>query len=268
MTMPMNAGRRGGPRRPPPRPVSVLSVEQLTPRMVSIRFAGESLRTFAEPAPTAHIKLFLPDAAGQVAVPVVGPDGLEWPDGRPTMRTYTPRTFDAAAGTLEVWFVLHGEGPAARFAAAAKPGDRAAIGGPGGRFSVPAGAGSWWIGGDESALPAVAMLLEALPATARADVHLEVEDATDEIQLPAHPGATLTWHHRGGAAAGEVLRAVAQQAALTAGTHVWAACEASAVRSIRADVLAAGVVPRFQLTTRGYWRVGEANHPDHDYGED
>jgi hypothetical protein len=22
------------------------------------------------------------------------------------------------------------------------------------------------------------------------------------------------------------------------------------------------------LVTRGYWRSGEANHPDHDYGED
>jgi NADPH-dependent ferric siderophore reductase len=22
------------------------------------------------------------------------------------------------------------------------------------------------------------------------------------------------------------------------------------------------------LVTRGYWRVGEADHPDHDYGDD
>jgi len=27
-------------------------------------------------------------------------------------------------------------------------------------------------------------------------------------------------------------------------------------------------LPRDHVTTRGYWRVGEANHPDHDFGED
>ena len=27
-------------------------------------------------------------------------------------------------------------------------------------------------------------------------------------------------------------------------------------------------VPVGQLVTRGYWRAGEQNHPDHDYGED
>lgn len=259
---------RGPRHRPPPRPVEVVAVETLSPRMVSIRFGGESLTTFAEPAPTAHIKLFLPDADGNVAAPVSGPDGLEWPDGRPTMRTYTPRSFDAAAGTLDVWFVLHGEGPAARFAASAAVGDRAAIGGPGGRFAVDEGAERWWIGGDESALPAVAMLLEALPASVHADVHLEVADGRDEFTLPSHPGASVTWHHRSGAAPGALLRTELAEAAVDGETHVWVASEASAVRTIRADVLAAGTVPRAQLTTRGYWRIGEVNHPDHDYGED
>ena len=27
-------------------------------------------------------------------------------------------------------------------------------------------------------------------------------------------------------------------------------------------------IPVAQLVTRGYWRTGEQNHPDHDYGED
>ena len=27
-------------------------------------------------------------------------------------------------------------------------------------------------------------------------------------------------------------------------------------------------LPPDSLVTRGYWRLGEANHPDHDYGDD
>ncbi|MFJ4152746.1 siderophore-interacting protein [Streptomyces galbus] len=260
--------RPGGPRRRPPREVEVVDVRPLTPRMVAVVFAGESLADFAEPAPTAHIKLFLPDTEGNVPRPVVGLDGrLEWPEGRPTMRTYTPRRFDAEAGTLEVWFVLHGDGPAARWAAQAQPGCRAAIGGPGGRFSVDPTAALWWIGGDESALPAIATLLEALPDDITGQVHLEVEDADARIALPTHAGVEVTWHHRR-SEPGTALVDVLRQATLRSDTHIWVACEASAVRKARSSILTNQVLPRFQLTTRGYWRVGEVNHPDHDYGED
>ncbi|THA32714.1 siderophore-interacting protein [Streptomyces sp. A1277] len=265
---PRGEGRPGGPRRRPPRQVEVVDVRPLTPRMVAVVFAGESLAGFAEPAPTAHIKLFLPDAEGNVARPVVGPDGhLEWPDGRPTMRTYTPRRFDAEAGTLEVWFVLHGDGPAARWAAQAEPGSRAAIGGPGGRFSVHPTATSWWIGGDESALPAIATLLEALPDDVTGQVHLEVEGLEARVGLPAHAGVEVTWHDRVGGPGAALVDALHRDG-LGDDTHVWIACEASAVREARSYLLGDRVLPRPQVTTRGYWRVGEANHPDHDFGED
>lgn len=259
---------RRRPSRPPPRHVEVVSVDRLADRMLSIVLGGESLATFTPPPPTAHIKLFLPDASGNVAVPVVGPEGLVWPDGRPTMRTYTPRRFDADARTLEVWFVLHGDGPAAQWAADAKPGDRVAIGGPGGRFTVDATATRWWICGDESALPAVATLIEALPAGASAQVHLEVEGTEDQIDLTTPPGVAVTWHHRAGADSGETLVAAVQSAVLDEETHVWAACEASAVRRIRTHLVADRPLPRAHVTTRGYWRVGEADHPDHDFGAD
>ena len=49
---------------------------------------------------------------------------------------------------------------------------------------------------------------------------------------------------------------------------VWIACEATAVRRIRGTLLAGRGVDPTTLVTRGYWRLGEQNHPDHDYGED
>jgi len=247
----------------------VVATAALTPNLRAVTFGGDALATFAEPVPTAHIKVFLPEPDGTMRVGVAGADGMvEWPDGRPTMRTYTPRRFDAEARTLEVWFVLHGDGPAADWAARAKVGDRAAIGGPGGRFTVDPSARRWWIAGDTSALAAVATLLEALPADAAAEVHLELDDAADEIALPAHPGASVTWHVRGVGQAGGALLDALQPADVTPDTHLWAGCEASAVRRIRAHALRDLALPRDQVTTRGYWRVGEANHPDHDFGED
>jgi NADPH-dependent ferric siderophore reductase len=46
------------------------------------------------------------------------------------------------------------------------------------------------------------------------------------------------------------------------------ACEAAAMRGIRRYLIAERHLPAASLVTRGYWRAGEQNHPDHDYGED
>jgi NADPH-dependent ferric siderophore reductase len=266
---------RNGRRRPPPRPAEVVSVSRLTPRLVSVRVGGDALAGFRIEAPTAHIKVFLP-AAGQteLSLPTAGPDGLVWPDdgARPVVRTYTPRSFDAESGTLEIQFVLHGVGPASEWAERAALGDRLAVGGPGGRFSLDPAADKWWIAGDESAIPAVATLLEALPATATADVHIEVADAGDELALSSAARTTITWHHRHtpdawGAELSDAARS-AGPGAPAAGTRIWVACEAAAMRGIRRYFLAEREWSARSLVTRGYWRLGEANHPDHDYGDD
>ena len=113
-------------------------------------------------------------------MPIMTPEGRVWPEDqpRPIVRTYTPRAYDAETNTLEVQFLLHGEGPASEWAQRATPGDRLAIGGPGGRFSLDPSVERWWIAGDESALPAIGTLLDSLPASAAAEVHLEVEAPT------------------------------------------------------------------------------------------
>lgn len=237
--------------------------------MVSVWVGGDALSGFRIEAPTSHIKVFLP-APGQVApvLPEYTPDGPAWPpEGeRPSVRTYTPRRFDEASGTLEVQFVLHGAGPASEWAEHASVGDQLAIGGPGGRFVMDPSVERWWIAGDESAIPAVGTLLDALPASAIADVHLEVAGSDDEIELPTAAKATVTWHHRRAPDAwGEELY---DQARAAGGGQIWVACEASAVRRIRRYLTAERHLPAGSLVTRGYWRLAVSNHPDHDYGDD
>ena len=40
------------------------------------------------------------------------------------------------------------------------------------------------------------------------------------------------------------------------------------MRGMRRYFLGERRLPVSALVTRGYWRIGEANHPDHDYGDD
>jgi NADPH-dependent ferric siderophore reductase len=115
----------------------------------------------------------------------------------------------------------------------------------------------------------VATLLEALPPSSTAEVHLEAASPDDEIPLlgPAH--TTITWHHRRTPDAwGAELYEAAQNASIATGTHIWVACEAAAMRRIRTHLRADRRIPASSLVTRGYWRLGAANHPDHDYGDD
>jgi len=261
------AGR--GRRRPPPVPVEVVSTAWLTPRLVSIRVRGHDLSRFADAPATSHIKVFLP-ADGQDApvLPAIAPDGTrEWPEGvaRPVMRTYTPRGLDG--DVLEIQFVVHGDGPASAWAAGARPGSRIAIGGPGGRVPLDFAGERWWIAGDESAIPAIGTLLERIPPSSEGVVHVEIAAPADRVELTAPSGVEVRWHVRESREWGAPLEAAAAGAAVDPAAQYWVACEATAVRRIRAALLAAGVA-RERLVTRGYWRAGEPDHSDHDYGED
>jgi NADPH-dependent ferric siderophore reductase len=250
----------------------VVAVSRIAPRLVSVWVRGDALEGFAAAAPTSHLKVFLP-AEGQTApiLPEYTPDGAASAgDGpQPAVRTYTPRRFDEASGTLEIQFVLHGAGPASEWADRANAGDQLAVAGPGGRFSMDPAAERWWIAGDESAIPAVGTLLEALPDSAAAEVHLEVAGPDDEIELASPAKTTITWHHRRTPDAwGSELDEAARGAAIADGTRVWVACEAAAMRGIRRYLIGERRLPASSLVTRGYWRLGAANHPDHDYGDD
>ena len=249
-----------------------MSVSPVSPRLISVLVTGDDLDGFTDAAPTSHLKVFLP-ADGQDApnLPAPGPDGTPVaPDGpAPVVRTYTPRRYDPATKTLEIQFLLHGTGPASEWAQRAKPGDKLAVAGPGGRFSLEPVADHWWLAADESAIPAVGTLLEALPETAAADVHLEVDGPDDEVEFASPAKTTISWHHRRRPDAfGVELADAARAATIPDGARIWVACEAAAMRDIRRYFITERQLPPASLVTRGYWRAGEQNHPDHDYGED
>jgi NADPH-dependent ferric siderophore reductase len=255
-----------------PRRVDVVSVKRSSPRWVSVVFRGHDFDGFRIEAPTGHVKIFFP-ADGETAVPApaVADGRVVFPNAtaQPPVRTYTPRRFDPASGTLEVQFLLHGDGPASRWAERAAVGHRLVIIGPGGRFSLEPDVRRWWIAGDESALPAISTLLEALAPDVDAEVHVEVAGDGDRLDLSSRARLDVRWHLRTAPDAfGAELLHAARAADTSARVRFWVACEASAMREIRRYLLDDRRLPRTSTVTRGYWRLGQTDYPDHDYGED
>src|SRR5690554_1079168 len=149
------------------RRLEVRRVAELSPSMRRITLAGDDLAGFLSASFDDHVKLIVPEAAGEEPdVPAIGPEGMIFAEGRrkPAMRDDTPRRYDPASNELDIDFVLGHEGPATDWASQAKPGHPLGIAGPRGSFVVPMTFDWHLLIGDETAIPAIARRLEELPA--------------------------------------------------------------------------------------------------------
>ena len=246
------------------RLLQVRDVSRLTPKMARLVLAGEELAGFVSAAHDDHVKLFFPPPGTQKPVlPVQGPNGPVYPEGalRPAARDYTPRRYDASAGTLAVDFVLHGAGPATSWAAHARPGDFLGVGGPRGSFIVPDDFDWYLFAGDETALPAIARRLEELPAGARVIAVIEVADAAEEQQLASRGRLDISWLHRNGAPPGEtslLLDAIAELALPPGEGYAWVATEAASAKALRAHLVGARALRKDRMKAAAYWKRGAA----------
>ena len=256
-------------RREPPRfrRVAVRRIERLTPRMARVTLAGPELEGLAVEQPAASVRLLLPErGADELVMP--GWNGNEFllPNGRrPAIRTFTPRRVDAEMLELDLEIVLHGDGVASGWAEATRAGAQAAISGPGRGYVIEREAPAFLVAGDETAIPAMGQLLEALPTSALVQVYVEVARPDARLDLPAHPHATIEWRDLpAGAPPGEALVAAVTGADLVPGARVWVAGEAAAVQRIRRHLFGERGMARTQATVRGYWRRGRAGEAGED----
>jgi NADPH-dependent ferric siderophore reductase len=254
-------------RREPPRfrRVEVRRVEQVSPRLVRITVAGSELEGLAVEQPAASVRLLLPSpGTRELVMPTWTGNEFLLPDGqRPTIRTFTPWRVDADALELDLGIVVHGTGAASEWAAGAEPGDAGAISGPGRGYAVDHNAPAYLLAGDETAIPAITQLLEALPADTRVQVHIEVGHPGARITLPAHPNATVEWCDLpSGAASGELLIEAVSGADLAPDSKVWVAGEAAAVWRVRKHLFDERGLRRNQAAVRGYWKHGRSGDTD------
>nr|WP_300336341.1 siderophore-interacting protein [Actinomyces sp.] len=303
-------------------PVTVAGVRDLTPSMRRVTFTGPSLADFADPGWDQRIKLVLPAPEGAYEhLPQAGEQWYqEWlalpARHKPPIRTYTTRAVRTGRGgtwpEVDVDMVLHDPaegGPAARWLAGCAVGDPAVLLGPsrawlatqapkaarssGVDFVPPRVTRQYLLGGDETAAPAIARILQDLPPQARGIAVIEMPRQEDAAYLPSRPGFEVRVRGRQGAAHGSLLvDAVAQAAAelapvgcpcqveeidvdaellwevprhakggaalVSTSLYAWLAGEAGAVRAMRRHLVCERGIDRRSVAFMGYWRSGRA----------
>jgi len=251
-----------------PYPIHIRECEVVGTGMVGsgllrLTLGGDGTAGFESHAPCEHVKLVFPDERGELRLPV--PDGLvlRWPRPMPVSREYTVRRYDAATGEIDLDIALHQGGLAAEWAANATPGTRVHVAGPPGGVVVPAHYENYLLGGDITALPAIARRLEELPRTAAGWAFIEVADASEEIELSAPEDVAVRWLHRGVAAPGtsDVLERAVRTVQVPPGERVfvWLAGEAGVLKPLRRWVRDELGVPREDCDITGYWKRGIAD---------
>lgn len=258
------------------RPVHSFEVvrrEQLAPHLVRVVLGGSGFDTFVPNDFTdSYVKLvFVADDVDVAALP--RPLTLDSFSGlpaekQPVIRTMTVRRADPAARELTVDIVVHGEhGVAGPWAATAEPGQPMYLMGPGGAYAPDPTADWHLLAGDESALPAIAAALEALPDNAVGKAFIEISGPEDEIPLTAPQSVQVNWIYRGGRAdlvpedrAGDhapLIEAVKTTQWLPGQVHVFIHGEAQAVmHNLRPYVRKEREVDAQRASISGYWRRG------------
>jgi NADPH-dependent ferric siderophore reductase len=248
---------------PPARPVrpqitlQVLRREQLSPHLVRIVLSGEQFDDFvANDSTDTYVKIFFAKPHLGLTAPydVAALRDTLAPDDLPVTRTYTVRRVDPVERTLTIDFVVHGdEGLAGPWANTAEPGDPLTFSGPGGGYA-PDPAAAWHLfAGDQSALPAIAAALEALPKDARGLAFIQVADPGEMLELAAPSGLAVQWLFGDDPAL--LVTAVSDAAWLADRPQIFAHGERGAMKGLR-EVFSARGVHKSELSLSGYWALG------------
>jgi len=199
------------------------------------------------------------------AEPIVLPEvGWRFPADAPEQewRNYTVRRHRAGTGEIDVDVVLHEPpGPASGRAAAARVGSLVGFAGPRVDYAPRDGIDWLLLCGDETALPAIAAILETSPAARSVLAVIEVHERAEEQAIALPPGARVEWVHRDGepAATTSHLPDAVRSLALPSGTgQAWGAAESKIARDLRGVLREHHGMPRTHAHARGYWlREGE-----------
>jgi NADPH-dependent ferric siderophore reductase len=180
-------------------------------------------------------------------------------------RLYTIRPVEGDWRRMELNFVMHGDGLASNWAAAATVGSPLIANlGFGDRVmdidELPA-VQTYVLLGDETCVPTVATMLERLPAGCDVFVCIEVGGPEDEWTFETKANATIQWIHRDAeAGTTDYLRTYCENFAWPANgsVHVWAGAEGRQIYALRKQLREEVGLQRGQYQLLGFWRRGIA----------
>lgn len=233
------------PTRPAPRELTVVGSRKVTPNMLRLTLGGPGMAGFPPDQAGGYVKL---------QIRVQGQD-------KPVVRTYTIRA--QRDEEIDVDFALHGlregtAGPATDWALQARPGDTIMVGGPGPAKPLAEGAGRYLILGDMTALPAISVNLENLPADAQGIAILEVQSEEDKQEI-AHPeGVEIRWliNPEPGQHPVRVEVAMREIAWPEDSPYAWVASEFSTMRAMRRYLREERGLGPNALYISSYWKHG------------
>ncbi len=239
--------------RPPNfRAGRVTVIERPCPSFTRLEVAADDLGAFARDG--LHLRLALPPRGRAPVWPGLDPAGRTlWPRGADALHlaVYTIRRIDPEAGTLTVEAFRHGRGPTCDWLDAARPGDPLGLVGPGGGWLPPGR--HLTLAGDETALPAIARILESAGPGTTGTALVETAAAEPGLPIAAPPrGIALRVLSR---ARGERLEAAMDDLDLgaTPERHVWFAAEKARAAAMRRDLRERRGLSRGETTISGYW---------------
>lgn len=232
--------------------MTVVWAKDITPGFRRVRVHAPTMIDGRETPTASWIRLWAPD-----------------PDipGKVHQRGYTLIDPDPATGQVSFDFVMHQPaGPAASWAAAAKPGDSIVAS----YFSytkfepVEPEPEGYLLLGEPASVPAINDILAVLPPETEIVVLLEALQPGDEtIPVASHPGATVRWV----SGKGSLVAAVPERD--WSNWHAWVAGESATVKAVRASLNQRHGFPLADITHRAYWLRGKAmrlrkDRTDHD----
>ena len=231
--------------RPLPRELTVIKKAQITTNMLRVTLGGDNIHTIPANQESGYVKLIFPRE-----------------DQKPCVRTYTIR--HQRADEIDIDFVLHEDsGPASSWAKQAQANDLILVGGPGPKKLIEAA--DWHIFvGDMTALPAISVNLEMLPQDAKGYAIIEVISQED-IQPLRHPeNIELKWviNPHPGENANLLVEQVKLLPWLQGQVSVWAACEFSSMKMLRAFFKKDANIEKENLYLSSYWKLG-SNEDQH-----
>lgn len=229
--------------KPSPRKLTVIRSQQLTPNMKRVTLGGSDLEDFPPNQESAYLKLQVPDGK----------------EGSLVTRTYTVRKHREDLNELDVDFFMHGDGgPASAWAAHVQPGDEITVGGPGGKKLVDFSADWFLLAGDMTALPAISVNIEQLPAHARGYAVIEILHESDIQTFQTPTAFDIQWVINPSPAKENTFLVdhLQQLTWLEGRPYIWAACEFSSMRALRRYFKEEKNVAKKDLYVSSYWKRG------------
>jgi NADPH-dependent ferric siderophore reductase len=238
------------------REMRLVRREQIMARMVRLTFAVEHLGCLSDDG--LHVKFLLPPSRNRTPVwPTTTASGIPaWPTGadRLAIRFYTLRKVRAAQGEVDIDVVLHGSGLVSSWAETAQPGDLAGMLGPGGG-RTPRIEGQILLGGDLTAAPAIARMIEELPEASEPHVWLRSNNSEATAQYLAETGRSVRFR---ALTETECIRTVIWEAVQQESiVHAWFAGEHDDAQIVRKFFKNSLKLPKGQQQSVAYWRRGQ-----------